>query len=255
MNISNSALILSILLTTASAPLTAAEHPSLFGPIIQYFSDEIDADTSADLEVLEVAAKSGQWRTLSQRAERLGARLAKQGHRDSRVFGVIAGYRAVAAAALNDEIGARWDWQVALNLLEGVPTADFEGVWAAAPFLAEVTIPGFHQRIEGNVQRREIQKAERPNFLLGASDKRRAPLAFTVQIVGGGDGLPYHPRVLLPEAGALRENGDRVYSGLEAMRRFRFSPAREDGQPAQTPFRINLSYGFPDKPSGRRRAL
>lgn len=239
----------------AQVPNDAGNSTATFEPLVQQISEHLDGETRAALSGLEASAASADWTRVKNKADKLGARLAKRGHRDATVFGLVAAYRAVAAASLGNRSEAEWEWQVALNLLQGVATRDLESALRIAPLLADFEMPPLHQTGGGNLRRRpEIRNAVAPTFLLGPSDSRRAPFAVTVQIVIGTDGSPSHPRVLLPESGALRENGDRIYSGLESVRRFRFAPILDDGTAVEWPYAVNLSYGLAGKrPSGSKR--
>jgi hypothetical protein len=73
---------------------------------------------------------------------------------------------------------------------------------------------------------------------------------FSAHAMVGANGRLHCPRLLIPPAATV---GDLAYLGLEAMRQFRFSPARFEGEPVECPF--GVEFATRTRPTGPRQRL
>lgn len=234
-----------VLACTTLFALTA-EEVGIFRPLLQELSTDVDERTLERIETLEDLAVSFEWARLGRQAEKLGEALAREGKRDSRVFGLVSAYRAIAAAETGNVRDAEWHWQAALNQLQGVSKDHLSAVTQRSSLLLNVELPPYRQPQEeaARAQRPNLLEGVAPNFLLGRGDRRRAPFAATLQYVIRTDGTSSSPRVLPPHTGAWAENGDVIYSTLEAVRRWRHAPVTIEGQVVEHPSAINVSFGL-----------
>jgi hypothetical protein len=195
-------------------------------------------------------AAAGEWAGLSERSAALGKRLARNAHRDPSTYGEIATYRALAHFHLGQTREATWDWQVALNLASDLAIAEMAKHPDAADGFATTGVPLIQLDRDPDVRPARVTKMTRPTILT-VSDARRRPAAFGVRLIVGVDGVPHSPQVV----GEVRDEGDRVYSALEALREWRFEPATAGGVPVEFATSINLDLGSAGKRprSGARR--
>lgn len=192
------------------------------------------------LEKLGGLAGSGAWTELAKQAEALGAHLARNAHRDPVAYGELSTYRALALFHLGDFADADWNWQVALNFAPEIAERTIVDFPDAATRFAQIGLPALRESggLDPQLRRPEPKKMVRHNQLM-RPDRAKLPWGIGVDVVIGVDGVPHSPRVM----GLIEFEADRVYSSLEALRQWRFSPAVSAGTPVEAPMRLSVSIG------------
>lgn len=194
---------------------------------------------SAEIDALRRVAATREWTELWKQASDAGERLAKSAHASAVPFSRIAVHRAIAQWHLGDDRDALWHWQVALNLSEDHAIDEMARFPDAAARFAAIGLPtAVSVERERGVTLAKPLKTFDVNFLV-PRDNEREPLSFVVQLVVGADGVPHSPRV----TGETRGEVDRVYSALEALRQWRFTPATRRGVAIESPLPISLTLG------------
>lgn len=203
------------------------------------------------LEKLRELAGSGAWTELAKEAGALGAHLAQNAHRDPVAYGELSTYRALAHFHLDDFADADWNWQVALNFAPEIAERTIIDFSDAAARFAQIGLPSLRGTggLDPQLRRPEPKKMVRHNQLM-RPDRAKIPWGIGVDMVIGVDGVPHSPRVM----GLIEFEADRVYSSLEALRQWRFSPAVSAGTPVEFP--TTLQVGITSKmkaPKGSKR--
>lgn len=160
---------------------------------------------------------------------------------------MVTTYRALAVAGQGRRAEAIWHWQVAQQLFPQVSEIDLAAFGPVGGFLA-VHPPRAdpHRRpldrtgeVEaGFVPPRRLE-SPLPDFPDGRAF-RGLTVDVVVQVVVGVDGLPRQPLI-------LRTNGEPtlVWATLEALREWRFEPARRGGEPEPALYRLTASFVVP----------
>lgn len=197
------------------------------------------------LENLKELADSRAWTELATQAGALGAHLARNAHRDPVAYGELATYRALAHFHLGDSADADWNWQVALNFAPEIAETTIIDFPDAAARFAPIGLPELRETggLDPQLRRPEPKKMVRFNQLM-RPDRAKTAWGIGVDLVIGVDGVPHSPRVM----GLTDFESDRVYSSLEALRQWRFSPAVSAGTPVEVPLRLQVSTGSKMKP-------
>lgn len=170
------------------------------------------------------------------------------------LYGLVALHRALAEAGLGNEDDAHWYYQVALAfnplladygldrfgepgrfLLEMGASTAFVSADAAA---ADKYRGGASSTTPRVVTPPKAKKRPKPNFPYGAGYFRvSGPLI--VQVIVSEDGRPTYPNVLESlQAASL------TWVALEAVRKWRFEPARVNGEPVAVYYNVTVNYRF-----------
>lgn len=192
------------------------------------------------MEETEAALRSGNYalakrlsdRTVSEMVERLGP-----GEGSARLFGSALTQKAVAHAGLGERDEAKWYWLVLLGLdpqaaetdltpfgeVARVLTADVEGVTSSVS-------PG------QQIQAPRLVKKRKPKFPHGAHYFGVSG-DLVVEVIVKSDGSVREPRIVTPLPAPTLS-----YAALEAVKRWRFEPARAGGQPIDVVYNLTVNY-------------
>lgn len=178
-------------------------------------------------------------RIIDQMMKRMGP-----GAGGEQALGIILMHRAVAEEGLGHRKAARWDWDVARQLNPSLGEADLEPLGPAARSLAELLprpAPSLDQTCpecdpEAQVQPPRIVRRPQPDFPRGARFFRiTGPII--VQMIITREGEVERPVVLQDlEAATI------TYAALEAIRDWKFEPARLDGHPVIVYYNLTVNY-------------
>jgi hypothetical protein len=232
----------------------------LFPTVGPEIEAQLDGPWGARLQKLSHAAYGERWDELARNAESLGEGLAQTRHRDSRPFAIVAAYRALAAAALGEDADAVWHWQVALNLWPDLDYEELARAFEVAPELSNIGLPPFRasRKISDGGGQAPPPGSRPPSldprtdvrlgFMLGPfRDAKTPPFIFSAQLMIGVDGRQHSPRVLT----VPWDRGAETYSALEALRRWRYTPATVNGEPVEATNTVSQGIGEP--PAGARK--
>ena len=161
------------------------------------------------------------------------------------LLAMTATYRAIALSGLGRGDEAVWDWQVAQQLFPDVRQLDLAAFGPAGSYL------GLHpprrpavERPDGPPRRGAVEPlvevaAPAPECPAGQAFHGLS-VDVVVQVVVGEDGRPREPLI-------LSSSGEHtlVWATLEALRSWRFEPARRDGRPEAALYKLTASYVVP----------
>ena len=155
-------------------------------------------------------------------------------------FGIVLTHKALANAGLGRFDDALWYWHMVLGLYPGLATADLSAYGAAGKFLKDNFLsPPTEPRPTQNdpdISPAVPLRTRKPQFPRGAQ-------AFGVEghlivdVVITPAGTVTYPRILksLPVP-------TLSYVALEALRKWRFEPARKNGEPIASIFNLTVNY-------------
>ncbi len=216
---------------------------ALFHLLMADLEQQLDPRFDARLRGIGRAVEEGDWSAVRGEAVALGEAMVAKAHRDPVPYGVLAVYRALAASETGAGSEAEWYWTVALNLLPGLDRVDLSRAYEMAPELRTVRLPAPHPGPDCPQSDTRFRFSGKPRVhraLLGPADRsRRDVQGFYAEAVVGTDGLLHRPLLTAPPKSM---GGDIAYAGLEAMREFRFVPARRKGKPVECPWGITVSF-------------
>ena len=215
---------------------------------------EIPSDWQKRFERIDKQLHSGKWKAAKAGSVELAQEMAGQitpGHGARRLMALIATYRAVAEAGLEQPEEAAWSWLIAQNL---------------SPEFARLELPDW----------KKLPGGESPGAFLGRHTLRtagKAPPHLAVTTLAPDDPLLTPPaplnapaperslfplrhttvgeifvEVVIDEAGHVAQpvvlRGDHpgtVYLTLDSMREWLFQPAKTQGRPVAALHRVNTS--------------
>jgi TonB family protein len=168
---------------------------------------------------------------------------------------VATALRAVAESGLGRNEDAAWHWDMALNLDPEIAKVDVSPYGAPAEALRSRQLRPMPLPAEGEgirvvggdggprpeVERPKLVKRTKPKFPAQLRDQRTQGGA-VVECVIGRDGRPRDPHVLRVLAGGP----SMVYESLEALRQWRFAPARLKGEPVEVYFTLMVNFRIED---------
>lgn len=172
-------------------------------------------------------------RTIEEMVDQLGP-----GDASTELFGTVLTYKALAHAGLGQQQEALWYWQTVMSLYPKVADNDLSAFGEPAVFLKENLTPEPPPAppSDSEVATPELRKQIKPKFPHGAHYFGVAG-ELVVQVVVTPDGRVRSPAIVqaLP-APTLS------YVALEALRRWRFEPARTGGAPIPYLFTLKIEY-------------
>lgn len=159
-------------------------------------------------------------------------------------FAVAVAFRALAEAGLGHTDDADWYWCVATGLFPQFEKTDLSVYGESGNLLMRITAEksaaytNLRYVPDGSreVQPPRVMKKVQPEYPQGAIDSGvAAPIV--IEAIVDTDGFAHHPRVVSSEfAPSL------VYATLEAARKWRFSPARVNGDPVPVLFKLTFDF-------------
>jgi len=193
----------------------------------------------ADIDQSAASLKAGSYanslkivdRVLSNMIDRLGA-----GGADDETLATVLVHKALASAGLGKIDDALWYWSIAQEISPAVAKSDLSAFGAAGDFLKTHPLSNTDVNPGGRYTPARILTQPAPKFPAGAS---RFGIAgdLIVQIVIDKNGQPTLPRIVhsLP-APTLS------FVALEALKHWRFEPARRNGEPVPITFNLTVHY-------------
>ncbi|HEX3579282.1 MAG TPA: energy transducer TonB [Thermoanaerobaculia bacterium] len=168
---------------------------------------------------------------LTAMVERLGA-----GGADDTMLATALTHKALANAGLGKINEALWYWYIAQEISPAAARSDLSTFGAPGEFLKRHPLTDFDASPTGRVTPARIVKQVMPKFPPGAS---RFGIGgdLVVQIVIDANGQPTLPRIVhaLP-APTLS------FVALEALKRWQFEPARQNGEAVPIVFDLTVHY-------------
>lgn len=188
-------------------------------------------------------------RVLDEMVERMGPGLGGE-----LAMGLVLMHRALAEAGLGRHREALWDWHVALNFNPSLADEDLSRFGEAGRLLeenplrepdlgesAEAEASAMARPLDGEIDPPKARKKPRPKFPRGARDWGiEGPIVIQMIITPEGEAI--QPVVLKDlEAATI------TYSALEALRDWKFQPARLGGEPIAVFYNLAVNYELPWK--------
>ncbi|HSM52314.1 MAG TPA: energy transducer TonB [Thermoanaerobaculia bacterium] len=209
-------------------------------------------DAEAWTEQLQAAVgelRAGRWaegKELAQAGLDDLARYLAPGKTAGSAVAMFLMARAIGAAGLGEERAALWDWQVAEQLDPRLETWNLEEFGSAGRLLdahrasggsgAEPDLPGCGE-LPGAAPPEKL-RAGQPRVPEGAR-RLRQPARVEIEVEVGADGTVFRPRIR--KAGPLETVTLAV---ADAMRDWRFAPARRDGEPVACDYLLTFDLRF-----------
>ena len=173
-------------------------------------------------------------RAIGEMTERLGP-----GDGSTSMLAKALAYKALAHAGLGEQDEALWYWQSAQCLYPKIAEEDFSRFGEPAAFLKQNTTmdpPAMTSASEGDIVTPVLRKRVKPKFPHGAH-YFGVTGELIVQVVLTPDGRVRSPEIVQPLPAPTLS-----YVALEALRHWRFEPARVSGNPVPYPFMLTVEY-------------
>jgi TonB family protein len=195
-----------------------------------------------------------QWGAAEKQSRKLADQIIEEaglGESAAYTLAVVSAFRAIAEAGLGREEEADWHWETALNLFPDIAKTDLSPYGPPAarlkerqPSLADLqpqasTIAQLlAQPSTGNVKAPRVVRQVPPSFPEGLGLMHVAGKVVAETIIGE-DGVPHHVRVLQAEGGPAMK-----YEALEALRQWRFEPAKLEGRPVKVYYVLTINFAL-----------
>lgn len=209
------------------------------------------------LREVDEKLRAGKWGDAEKRARRLSSEIvagAGTGEGAAYSLAVASAFRAIAEAGLGQEEDAAWHWDMALNLFPDIGKTDVSPYGPKAAALRERVLQPYNPAASPDVlyllekgKTVEINKLriERPRVIKQQAPDYPKTLGFmgaegnvVILTVIGIDGRPLSPRVLSIQGGGP----SMAYVAMEAMRHWRFEPAKMDGKPVMVFYTLTVNF-------------
>lgn len=203
-----------------------------------------------DFSKIDQSLRAKQWEPAEKGARKLAARIADDGGaggtRDDFRYNLAAAtaMRAIAEAGMGRSDDAAWHWDMALNLHPDIAKMDFTPYGPAAAGLQGRQL----RAVDASGGPTRLDAASRPEIQPARVSKERFPVFAksiwghrfaVVEVIVGTDGQPRKP-ILLP---SQKDGGPAMaYAVLEAVRQWRFKPARLEGKPLEVPYVVTVHH-------------
>jgi TonB family protein len=147
--------------------------------------------------------------------------------------------RAVAEAGAGDHASALWHWQMAQTMYPKTAEADLSMFGGPGAFLKANLLsnprPESCPRGEDETTPPAVTKSVTPSYPEGARLFRNSGFMI-IHVTVDATGVPRQARIVKPLAAPL------IYSTLEAIRLWKFTPATRAGVPVEAGFCITINY-------------
>ena len=177
-------------------------------------------------------------RTVSEMAERLGI-----GDRSTQLFSTALTQKALAHAGLGERDHAAWYWHIATCLDPKLAETSLDPYGDAATVLQEcgerkgissaASVADFVSR---GIEPPKLVKQRKPDYPHGAQ-YFGVKGDLVVEVIVASDGSVREPRIVTPLPAPTLS-----YAALEAVKRWRFEPARMAGQPIDVVYNLTVKY-------------
>ena len=162
---------------------------------------------------------------------------------------MVSAFRAIAEAGQGREEDADWHWVTALSLFPDISKTDLSpygppaaGLKERQPPLSDLHLSASPKLVEPSetpakdVQAPRIIRQVPPSFPEGLR-LMGLPGKVVAEIIIGKDGVPHSVRVLEAEGGPAM-----TYEALEALRQWRFEPAKLEGKPVKVYYVLTINF-------------
>ena len=207
-----------------------------------------------ELQKIEQRLKAGNWTAAEKASSELVDEMVSFLVSGRQLLAKAASYRALAEAGLGLREDAKWHWYIAQNLNPALRMEHFPAFGTAGAFLESHRLRRAGQVPTGvnallltagmsGVTAPGPIEAPRPRAPTRLASQWFKDSPFEVEVVVNADGAVQAPVVLNGKLPA------KIYLGLQAMRRWRFQPARSAGEPVAvlyklTDFSVADSFAF-----------
>jgi hypothetical protein len=209
------------------------------------------------LKEIDQKLRAQQWQAAEEQSRKV-ARLIVQdagiGQGAAYSLAVVSAFQAIAEKSLGRVDEANWHWDVALNLFPDIAKTDVSPYGPAAAELSKRMLRSVdpnrtdptNPRVADNsgepvtqedVERPRIVKQVAPEFPKNLAEMSVAGV-LVVEAVIGFDGVPRLPLVLQMTGGGPAME----YVALEALRQWRFEPAKVDGKPVGVYYSLTVNF-------------
>ena len=177
-------------------------------------------------------------RTVTEMTERLGV-----GEKPTQLFCNALMQKALAHAGLGQRADAAWYWHIALGLDAKLAETDLSPYGDVAGVLEEcserrgvssdITVA---ENVDDRIAPPRLVKQRKPEYPHGAH-YFGVTGDLIVEVVVASDGTVREPRIVTPLPAPTL-----TFAALEAVRRWRFEPARMAGQPVDVVYNLTVKY-------------
>lgn len=207
----------------------------------------LSAGWLADLKQADQNLRSQEWKQAGKRARRVAGEMVDNvgtGSEAAHSLAVAAAILAIAEAGLGHQEDAEWIWDSALNLDPGIAQTDVSGYGPAAADLRKRSLRSKEAKAEETPEEHK-KEVEAPRII--HQTKPDYPEALrrlgvggdvVVSAVIGTDGRPRQPLIVDAHGGgpALK------YLALDTVRKWRFEPAKLNGQPVKVYYVLTINF-------------
>jgi TonB family protein len=208
------------------------------------------------LKEIDQKLRSQQWKEAAEQSRQVAEKMVAGGGRDENVaysLAVVAVFRALAEKGLGDDEAADWYCDLALNLVPEIGKTNLKPYGAVGAAIKQELLdydpapkhPKDSQSLdEGklppkDVTRPVVRKQVKPVYPAGLSEEGIAGRVIVETIIDV-DGRPKHCRVLDMQGGGPAMK----YAALDALREWRFDPARQNGKPVKVYYVLFINFKF-----------
>lgn len=160
------------------------------------------------------------------------------GEQETRAFALTVAQKAIALSGLGRDEDAHWYWEIARGLSPEVDRIDLSKFGEAGerlrPLLVDVTQTP--RRVGGDVRAPVVMKRVEPLYAEGARKARVSGIVILEAMIDK-TGIVRSAKILksLPAA-------TLAYTAAEALRQWRFIPARLNGEPIDVLFNLTINF-------------
>ena len=206
----------------------------------------------------ELALEGGEWKEAKRSIERVLSEMCDRiegGAGAARLLGTATLLRSLAEAGLDDKAAANWDFNAAQVLVPEFSKVDLSRFGAAGSLLEPWRFPtksSAEDETEGGSEEEASDDAglkeklippkkirtPRPKYPFG---KYQACVdgPIIVQVIIDEEGMPTQPRLLTTQDPTLG------FAAMEALRNWRFKPARLGGEPVSVYYNLTVNFKLP----------
>jgi TonB family protein len=207
----------------------------------------------AGLKEVDQQLRAQQWQAAAERSRKMADEIVTTGGSDANVaytLAVVSIFRALAEKGLGDGDAARWYCDVALALVPEIGKTDLKPYGALGEEIKRELLvssepapkpplepgPEENARNEG-VTRPVIRQQVKPVYPEGLSQLGVAGRVVAETVIDV-DGRLKRCRVLEARGGGPA----MTYAALDALRQWRFEPARKDGKPVKVYYVLTINF-------------
>ena len=197
------------------------------------------------LERIEKKLEKGRWQDAKTACLKIRRRLVSDADRSDLALAPAARtlvLQAVAEAGLGRDEAARWYWLAAQSYLQGVPRLNLERFGRAGELLENLTVEELPEPwiapasgADEAYKKVQVRSARSPIFPDSINSSPKG--AVRLEIVVGIDGRAHRPKIL--DAGPVPI---AAFPVLDAVRTWRFEPARRGDRPINVVYQLALGY-------------